>query len=131
MDSNIFFYAKILDKKYGKPCIKVVKAISKGELDAVTSVLTLIEVANALRKYGLGREVRDTIDAILSLEMQLYELDEIDVRNAIEISENFKISPYDSVHVAIMKKAGVTQIISADKDFDKVTGIERIDPEEF
>jgi len=108
------------------------RAIFKGELDAATSVLTPIEVANALRKYGFKREdVRNTVNAMLSLDMEFYELDRVDVMEAIRISEEFDISPYDAVHVAIMKKAGITLILSADKDFDKVAGIKRIDPEEF
>ena len=76
-------------------------------------------------------EVRNSIDAMLSLDMEIYEIDRIDIAEAIRISEEFDISPYDAVHVAIMKKADVARIISADKDFDRVTGIERIDPEDF
>ena len=132
IDSNVFLYAKILDRRFGRPCAKIVEAIFKGELDAATSVLTPIEVANALRKYGFKREdVRNTVNAMLSLDMEVYELDRVDVMEAIRISEEFDISPYDAVHVAIMKKAGITLILSADKDFDKVAGIKRIDPEEF
>ena len=128
IDSNIFFYARIMDKRYGEPCSKILRGIFRGEIEAVTSVLTPIEVANALRKYGVSREeVRNSIDAMLSLDMEIYEIDRIDIAEAIRISEEFDISPYDAVHVAIMKKAGVTRIISADKDFDRVTGIERIE----
>ena len=132
IDSNIFFYARIMDKRYGEPCGKILRGIFRGEIEAVTSVLTPIEVANALRKYGVSREeVRNSIDAMLSLDMEIYEIDRIDIAEAVRISEEFDISPYDAVHVAIMKKAGVTRIISADKDFNRVTGIERIDPEDF
>ena len=132
VDSNVFFYAKILDIEYGKPCTKIMKAIFNGEIDAVTSALTPIEVANALRKYGLDREdVKNTIDAILSLKIQVYEFDQIDVMEAIEVSKEFDVSPYDAVHVVTMKKAGVTSILSADRDFDKVVGIKRIDPKEY
>jgi len=128
IDSNIFFYARIMDKRYGEPCSKILRDIFRGEIKAVTSVLTPIEVANALRKYGGSREeVRNSIDAMLSLDMEIYEIDRIDIAEAIRISEEFDISPYDAVHVAIMKKADVTRIISADKDFDRVTGIERIE----
>ena len=128
IDSNIFFYARIMDKRYGEPCSKILRGIFRREIEAVTSVLTPIEVASALRKYGVSREeVRNSIDAMLSLDMEIYEIDRIDIAEAIRISEEFDISPYDAVHVAIMKKAGVTRIISADKDFDRVTGIERIE----
>jgi len=54
---------------------------------------------------------------------QLYELDQVDVMEAIKISEEFDISPHDAVHVATMRKAGTTPILSADMGFDEVDGI--------
>ena len=132
IDSNIFFYARIMDKRYGESCSKILRGIFRGEVEAVTSALTPIEVANALRKYGVStEEVRKSIDAMLSLVLAIYEFERIDIAESIRISEEFDISPYDAVHIAIMKKADVTRIISADRDFDRVTGIERIDPEEL
>jgi len=46
----VFFYAKILDKEYGEGCAKIICGIAKGKIDVVTSVLIVIELANALRK---------------------------------------------------------------------------------
>lgn len=40
----------------------------------------------------------------------------------------FAFFEVDCVHAAIMKRAGITDIISADKDFDKITWIRRLDP---
>ena len=129
IDSNVFFYAKILDLEYGKPCSKILDKIEKGELEAVASTLVVVELANALRKYGLYDDVRDVVDAVFSLEIRFFEVDSLDVRTAVSIFNEFRISPYDCVHAAIMKKAGITDIISADKDFDKITWIRRLDPQ--
>jgi len=128
IDSNIFFYAKILDREYGESCAKILGRIDRGELKAATSTLVIIELANALRKYGLGKEAKNVVDAIFSLDLQVYEIEQLDVRNALRLFDEFGISPYDCVHVAVMKRAGITQIISADKDFDKIAGIQRLDP---
>jgi hypothetical protein len=128
IDSNVFFYAKILDREYGNACAKILGKMVKGELEAVTSTLVVIELANALRKFGLDDEVKDVIDAIFSLDVPVYEVDSFSVRDAAVIFDEFKISPYDCVHAAIMKKAGIADIISADKDFDKISWIKRLDP---
>jgi len=128
IDSNIFFYAKIMDKEYGEACARILSMISRGELQVITSSLALIELANALRKYGLGDQVTGVVDAVFSLDFQIAQVDPTDVRNAMEIFDEFRISPYDCTHAAIMKKAGTSSIISADKDFEKVTWIKRIDP---
>ena len=131
IDSNVFFYAKILDREFGDACAKILDKILKGELRVVTSVLVIIELANALRKYGLGEEVKNIIDAIFSLDIQVYEIDSLDVRTAATIFDESRISPYDCVHVAIMKKAGIVHMLSADKDFDKIAWIRRLDPKLF
>jgi len=128
LDSNVFFYAKVLDREYGDACAGVLGKIEKGVLEAVTSTLVVVELANALRKYGLSDEVKDVVDAVFSLDMRVFEVDSIDVRTAISIFDEFRVSPYDCVHAAVMKKAGVIEIISADSDFDKIEWIRRRDP---
>lgn len=131
IDSNVFFYAKILDREYGESCAKILRRIERGELKAVTSTLAIIELANALKKYGLSEEVKTVIDAVFSLDISVLEIDPLDVRAASQIFDEYRISPYDCVHAAVMKKAGVTQIISADKDFDKIIWLRRIDPKDI
>ncbi|MGB9714777.1 MAG: type II toxin-antitoxin system VapC family toxin [Candidatus Bathyarchaeales archaeon] len=128
IDSNVFFYAKILDRQYGSACADILGKIEEGELEAATSTLVIVELANALRKYGLEDEVKDVIDAIFSLDISVFEVDLLDVRIAARVYDEFRISPYDCVHVAVMKKADIANIISADKDFDKITWIKRFDP---
>lgn len=131
VDSNVFFYAKILDQEYGEACAKIIKDVVEGKVKAVTSVLVVIEVANALRKYGLGKEAKKVVDAIFSLDIPVYEVDSSDVRIAMGIFEGFGISPYDCVHASIMKRAGALNILSADKDFDKIDWIKRLDPKSY
>jgi len=131
IDSNVFFYAKILDREYGDVCAKILDEIVKGELEAVTSTLVVIELANALRKFGLGNEVKEVIDAVFSLDVPVYEVDSLSVRDAAVIFNEFRISPYDCVHAAVMKRAGIVDVISADKDFDKIAWIKRLDPKLF
>lgn len=100
-------------------------------MEAATSTLAIVELTNALGKYGLGDEVKDVVDAIFSLDIRVFEVDSLDVRIAARVYDEFRISPYDCVHVAVMKKASITEIISADKEFDKITYIRRLDPKTF
>lgn len=72
IDSNVFFYAIILDLEYGKPCAKILDKIEKGELEAVASTLVVVELANALRKYDLYDDVKDVVDAVFSLEIRFF-----------------------------------------------------------
>lgn len=42
-------------------------------------------------------------------------MDSSDIRNAVDIFQQLRISTYDCVHLAVMKHAGITNIISADR----------------
>ena len=131
IDSNVFFYARIFDARYGEACAGIIGDIAKAKLKAAASTLVILEVANALEKYGLRNAVKDEIDAICSLGMVLSSVDDVIIRWAGDVYRKGGISPYDCVHVATMRKLGVTEILSADRDFDKISGIRRVDPKSY
>jgi len=131
VDSNIFFYAKIMDRKYGPSCSVIVRSIWEHRLNVTISSLILLEVSNALRKYGRVKDVAPEVRAISSLGIETYPMDASDVQEAAEIFEETKINPYDCLHAAIMKRYNLTQIISADREFDKLKWLSRIDPEKL
>jgi len=128
IDSNIFFYAKIMDRKYGKACADIIEKISEGEIEASISPLVILEVTNAMKKYGMRKDIKNEADAILSLDIEIFPIDSIVARLAMEIFEEVGISPYDCTHIAVMKRYEIKRIFSADKEFDRVPGIKRIDP---
>ena len=52
-----------------------------------------------------------------------------DVILATELADRHTgVSARDLVHAAVMHRLGVDRIISADTDFDRLEGIERLDP---
>jgi predicted nucleic acid-binding protein len=50
---------------------------------------------------------------------------------AAQLSKDFKILPYDGIHVATAVNLGVAEIISADAELDKAKVITRIDPLDY
>ena len=131
IDSNVFFYAKIMDRAYGKSCSGVLKGVVSGRLKASVSSLVPLEVANALAKYGLGVEVPAEIHAIFSMGLEIYPIEGADVRETAEVQNETGVSPYDCAHAVVMRKFGLREIISADMDFDKFHWLKRIDPRSF
>jgi predicted nucleic acid-binding protein len=132
VDSNVFFYAEIMDKRYGQSCSEIVRNIAAGRLDAAISSLIVLEVANTLRKYGWAKDVAPEVRAISTLGIETYQVDASDVRDAAEIffeEEEAEINPYDCLHAAIMRRYEATRIISADREFEKLSWLRRIDPE--
>lgn len=131
LDSNIFFYAKIRDRKYGDACASILHQLVAGKLSGATSTLALLETSNALRKYGRSSDVPDEVGAIYSLGLTVHELLNVDIRLSTEIFAHTGVNPYDCSHAATMKRNGLRNILSADPHFDDIPGIIRTDPLSF
>ena len=128
LDSNIFVNAKIKDRKYGSSCARVIIDLAEGRLSAATSTLALVEVSNALKKIGLGKEVALEINSIYSTGITVTEMLNVDVRLTVELFRSSSVSPYDCAHAAIMKRIGLDTILSTDPHFEDIPGINRLDP---
>ena len=75
--------------------------------------------------------MKKVVDAVFSLDIPILQVDSTDVREGVDIFDKYRISPYDCVHVAVMKREGIKEIVSADREFDKVEDIKRLDPHQF
>lgn len=128
LDSNIFFYAKIRDRKYGDGCAHILNWLVEGKLSGATSTLALVETSNALRKYGRSSDVPEEVEAIYSLGLTVHELLNVDIRLATEIFAQTRVNPYDCTHAAVMKRNGIRKILSADTHFEDIPGITQTDP---
>lgn len=128
LDSNIFVNGRIKDRKYGSSCARIITDLAQGRLSAATSTLALIEVSNALRKIGLGKELALEINSIYSTGIVVSELLNVDVRLTVELFKGTGVSPYDCAHAAIMKRIGLDTILSTDPHFEDIPGISRLDP---
>jgi len=137
LDTNVIIYAIESHPKYGEKCKDILKAVENAELEVCASTMILVEVINVLCKLNRILEkaqkeklnIRKNIDAILSLPIKWIELDFAIIRRASEYT--FKVSGIDYVHAASMELNLVNEVISADKDLDKIDFIKRIDPLTF
>lgn|SRR5579875_2881165 len=111
-----------------KPAPRYWRKISQGGLKATTSVMTLVEVASAMKKFGLTKDVSMEINAISSLIAEVQSIDIADVQESIALFNESGISLYDCVHAAVMKRLGISKIFSADTEFEKLQWIKRMDP---
>lgn len=55
-----------------------------------------------------------------------------DVRMAALLAdEEAGVASRDLLHMAVMRRLGVDRIVSVDRDFDRIAGVERLDPAAF
>ena len=101
------------------------RAIAAGEI-LVTDAEVLQEI---LHRYAAIARL-DAIDpasrALLDVVDVVYPVERIDVEHARPLVTAAGMSARDAIHVAIMRRHGVNQILTFDLGFDGVEGIERI-----
>jgi len=134
IDTNVFIYAIEDNQKYGKACAKIIVDIESEKIKTATSVQTLVEIINVLtymnwelKKRKMNQlDIQRNIELVLSLPITWFDLDFFTIKKAS--SYKFEITGADFVHVATMEVNSIKEIITADKDFDKVDIVKRIDP---
>ena len=119
------------DPERGQACFAVIQAIEQGELSVWTSDLVIAEVVFVLsnkRTYDLSREtIRDLLLPLIGLP-GIKLPNKRSYRRAFQLYTTLPIDYIDAYHVALMEQRGITAILSYDRHFDQVEGIERREP---
>ncbi len=137
LDTNIILHAIENHPKYGKTCKKILEDIEARKLEASASVLVLVELINVLVKLNkiLKRRgqrplsIKENVQAVLSLPIVWVDLDLLIIERASEYT--FEINGVDYIHVASMEVNSINEVLSADKDLDRIRIVRRIDPLEY
>ena len=145
IDANIFLY-EILDHwKYAESCNSFLEHVNMGKYHAVMSVLVCNEVfhrvmiaevveryeiepksaVNYLKKnWEVVRELNKAYDAMLNIDaienLEIVEIDREVYDIALEYSKKYGLLSNDAVHLATIKKHGITNIATNDGDFERV-----------
>jgi predicted nucleic acid-binding protein len=127
-DTAVFVYAVGRDHPYREPCRAIVRAARDGRLHGEASIELVHEYAHLmLRRHGdrprAGREAR----AVWRL-CALHEATVDDLRLAIQLFEQHRVGGRDALHAATALNRGITMVLTPDRAFDHVGGLERIDP---
>jgi predicted nucleic acid-binding protein len=126
VDSNIPMYLVGADHpNKGTARQLLERAIADAEV-LVTDAEVLQEIL--YRYVAIAR--RDAIgaatDAILAIVDEVYPVEREDVERARRIVMSTTLSARDAVHIAIMRRRGITRIMSFDRGLDAVDGIVRL-----
>jgi predicted nucleic acid-binding protein len=132
LDSNILIcHLTDIHSEYSRACFALIQAIERGEMTVWTSDLVIAEVVFVLsskKTYALDREViRDLLLPLIELpgirlpHKRLY-------RRVFDLYAETNIDFVDAYHVALMEQQESIEILSYDKHFDRVRGIQRREP---
>ena len=130
IDANVPIYAAGGRHPYKEPCARILRKVAETPQPFVTNSEVLQQLMHrylASGRWGLGFEVLKAFAEALHgrIEPVLAE----DILVAAELAGRHSgVSARDLVHAAVMQRLGVSRIISADTDFDRLDGIDRLDP---
>lgn len=93
----------------------------------VTDVETYQEILRRYASIGRVDVIESAISCLESIVDETWTFDLPDIRVAEGLLLRIKeLSARDALHVAIMRRKGVKRILSFDRGFDMVKGIERL-----
>ncbi len=126
IDSNIFIFAAIDHGKSGQNCREIIRLINEQKITCAASFLVIDEVMWILKKKVGKDDAIKITKAMLSMPIKWIGLDKSVIIRMVEIYELTQLDPRDAIHFSSMKESGLSAIVSEDKDFDNVEGLERI-----
>ncbi len=132
LDTNVLLrYLTRDDEDKAQRTFNLLLSIERGEERVITSSLVIFETVYTLQSFYKvpRRTIKELLSPIISLRnLQLQSKDVYYRAFDLFISKN--ISFADAYNAAYMIDEEITHIYSWDKDFDKIEGITRLEPEE-
>ena len=133
IDANIFIrHLTGDDSDKAKACRALFVHVRDGEEEVTTTEAVVAEVVFVLRSRKLydvpAKTVRDLLAPILSLRGLALEHKTVHLR-ALDLMATRQALDYeDALSVMHSKRQGIAEIYSYDTDFDRIEGLERVEP---
>ncbi len=127
VDSNILMYLVGAPHPHKLDSQRLLQsAMSAGER-LVTDAEVLQEICHRYASIGRHDAIQPTFDTILEAVDEVLPIDRPIAETAKDIVLRYtSLSARDAVHVAVMRRHGIDRIMSFDRGFDALPGIDRV-----
>ena len=128
-DTGVFIYALGGEHSYREPCRAILREVQDRRLAAEASVELIHEFT-----YVRMRQVERRADAVRSAytimrSFSLHAVETSDIERALDLwCEHERLDMRDAIFAAQALNREIDAILSPDKGFDGIPGLERIDP---
>ena len=130
LDTNVIIYHLTdVDKAKNERCTLLLERAERNEVELFTSEFVIAEVVWFMQyRLSLSREhIREVLGPILRLpglrlpNKQLWP-------TILDLYCEKRVDFVDAYSAVAMQRAGITQVYSYDRDFDRIEGVDRITP---
>lgn len=133
IDTNVFVrYLTGDDSAKSEACYRLFQRVQTGEESVTTAEVIIAEVAYVLSSPALHHLANDEIAARLSpiLSLRNFQLRyKRTYLRALDIYSNYPTLDFeDALAVAHMERQRISEIVTYDRDFDRVPGVKRTEP---
>lgn len=130
IDANVPIYAAGREHRYKESCGRILMMVAEHPWAFVTDAEVLQELVHryvASGRWRLGREVLENFAELMHGRVEPVYGE--DIRRAGQFADGHPgVSARDLVHLAVMQRLGVSRIVTADTDFDRLPEVDRLDP---
>jgi predicted nucleic acid-binding protein len=137
LDANVFLYSTGRTHPLKEPCLGVLRLVARHRDRFVTDVEVFQEILHRSLSIRRWEAIRLHFDAFMALMAGSIEpIIPADVERTARLIDRLPrvimrypaVAARDLLHVAVMQRIKVARIVTADKGFGEIEGIERLDP---
>lgn len=127
-DTSVFVYAIGGEHPYREPCRSILSALRNGDLAGEASVELIHEFAYVRCRRNTRGDAAHWARRI-SRACRLHPVADADMERALELwTEHERLDMRDAIFAAQALNRGIDAILSPDRGFDGIPGLERVDP---
>jgi predicted nucleic acid-binding protein len=129
IDTSVVMYAAGGEHPLREPCRRIIDRAADGSIDAVTSVEVIQEILHRFLATGRADDGATLAERTQDLFAPVLPITHALMRGIPPLAGRYPgLSARDIVHVATCVHEGMTDIVTADRGFDAVSEIRRLDP---
>lgn len=129
VDANVFMYLAGRDATYRESCRRAIRAAIERGVMLTTSAEVLQEILHYYGARGRPESARTVYEAATDICHEVLPISEGQTARALEVLvEHPGLPARDALHVATMEAYGIKRLLSADKEFDPIETVERVNP---
>ena len=129
LDTSVLVYAVGVDHPLRDACRRLVELVLDGSLVARTTTEVIQEFAHVRSRRRDRHDASALAYEFASLLQPLIVIDELDLRRGLELfEEHSQLGSFDCVLAAATMRRGADTLVSADRAFGEVAGLNALDP---